>query len=59
MLPYLQVVFANLLFHAFYANLFFILLISVISGPLNEEFGWRGYALDSYDFQLCCFVCLH
>lgn len=27
-------------------NLFLILLISVISGPLNEEFGWRGYALD-------------
>ena len=23
-----------------------ILLISIISGPLNEEFGWRGYALD-------------
>ena len=27
-------------------NLFGVLLISVISGPLNEEFGWRGYALD-------------
>lgn len=26
--------------------LFLILLISLISGPLNEEFGWRGYALD-------------
>lgn len=24
----------------------FILLLSVISGPLNEEFGWRGFALD-------------
>lgn len=23
-----------------------ILLISFVSGPLNEEFGWRGYALD-------------
>lgn len=23
-----------------------ILLISLISGPLNEEFGWRGYSLD-------------
>lgn len=23
-----------------------VLLISLISGPLNEEFGWRGYALD-------------
>lgn len=27
-------------------NIFLILLISLISGPLNEEFGWRGYALD-------------
>lgn len=26
--------------------LFPVLLISIISGPLNEEFGWRGYALD-------------
>lgn len=26
-------------------NLFLILFISVISGPLNEEFGW-SYALD-------------
>lgn len=26
--------------------LFPILLISLISGPLNEELGWRGYALD-------------
>lgn len=23
-----------------------VLLVSLISGPLNEEFGWRGYALD-------------
>lgn len=23
-----------------------IILISIVSGPLNEEFGWRGYALD-------------
>lgn len=23
-----------------------VFLISLISGPLNEEFGWRGYALD-------------
>lgn len=23
-----------------------IIIISIISGPLNEEFGWRGYALD-------------
>ena len=23
-----------------------VLLISLASGPLNEEFGWRGYALD-------------
>ncbi|MDR0670484.1 MAG: CPBP family intramembrane metalloprotease [Treponema sp.] len=23
-----------------------ILLLSLVSGPLNEEFGWRGYALD-------------
>lgn len=27
-------------------NLFGVLFISAISGPLNEEFGWRGYALD-------------
>lgn len=27
-------------------NLFLVLFLSVISGPLNEEFGWRGYALD-------------
>jgi len=23
-----------------------LLLLSIISGPLNEEFGWRGYSLD-------------
>lgn len=23
-----------------------VIVISIISGPLNEEFGWRGYALD-------------
>lgn len=23
-----------------------VILISIVSGPLNEEFGWRGYALD-------------
>ena len=27
-------------------NIFLVLLLSLISGPLNEEFGWRGYALD-------------
>ena len=27
-------------------NILLILLLSLISGPLNEEFGWRGYALD-------------
>lgn len=27
-------------------NLFLVAFLSVISGPLNEEFGWRGYALD-------------
>lgn len=26
--------------------IFLVLVISLISGPLNEEFGWRGYALD-------------
>lgn len=26
--------------------LLLVLMISLISGPLNEEFGWRGYALD-------------
>lgn len=24
-----------------------VLMISLISGPLNEEFGWRGFALDN------------
>lgn len=28
------------------AMILLVLLISLISGPLNEEFGWRGYALD-------------
>lgn len=35
--------------HAILKNplmLFPILLISLASGPLNEEFGWRGFALD-------------
>lgn len=35
--------------HAIIAHplmLFVVLLASLISGPLNEEFGWRGYALD-------------
>ena len=27
-------------------NIFLVLFLSLISGPLNEEFGWRGYALD-------------
>ena len=27
-------------------NLLLVLFLSVISGPLNEEFGWRGFALD-------------
>lgn len=27
-------------------NVILILLITIISGPLNEEFGWRGFALD-------------
>ena len=27
-------------------NVLLVLLLSLISGPLNEEFGWRGYALD-------------
>ena len=27
-------------------NILLVLLLSLISGPLNEEFGWRGYALD-------------
>lgn len=35
--------------HLLWANpamIFLMLLLSLISGPLNEEFGWRGYALD-------------
>ena len=35
--------------HAIIQNPFYICVVvflSVISGPLNEEFGWRGYALD-------------
>lgn len=35
--------------HAIMENPFMlplVLLISLVSGPLNEEFGWRGYALD-------------
>lgn len=35
--------------HAIIRNPLFlplVLLISLISGPLNEEFGWRGFALD-------------
>lgn len=27
-------------------NILLVLLLSLISGPLNEEFGWRGYTLD-------------
>ena len=27
-------------------NIFPVLILSLVSGPLNEEFGWRGYALD-------------
>lgn len=27
-------------------NIFLVLIISLIPGPLNEEFGWRGFALD-------------
>jgi membrane protease YdiL (CAAX protease family) len=26
--------------------IFVMLLLSLVSGPLNEEFGWRGYSLD-------------
>lgn len=36
-------------------NLVFVLFISVISGPLNEEFGWRGYALEKL-FVRCGFT---
>jgi membrane protease YdiL (CAAX protease family) len=32
--------------------IFPIVLLSIVSGPLNEEFGWRGYALDKL---LLCF----
>jgi membrane protease YdiL (CAAX protease family) len=35
--------------HAAIANpamIFIMILLSLASGPLNEEFGWRGYALD-------------
>jgi membrane protease YdiL (CAAX protease family) len=39
-MDYLKAVAANPLY------IFLILLLSLISGPLNEEFGWRGYALD-------------
>ncbi|MDR1328093.1 MAG: CPBP family intramembrane metalloprotease [Oscillospiraceae bacterium] len=28
------------------AMIFVMLLLSLVSGPLNEEFGWRGYSLD-------------
>ena len=39
-MDYLKAIAANPL------NIFLVLLLSLISGPLNEEFGWRGYALD-------------
>lgn len=39
-MDYLRAIVANPL------NVFLVLLLSLISGPLNEEFGWRGYALD-------------
>ena len=39
-MDYIKAVAANPL------NIFLVLLLSLISGPLNEEFGWRGYALD-------------
>lgn len=29
-----------------------VILISLVSGPLNEEFGWRGYALDKLIVRL-------
>lgn len=29
-----------------------VTLISLVSGPLNEEFGWRGYALDKLIVRL-------
>ena len=36
--------------------IFIMLLLSLVSGPLNEEFGWRGYALDRlfYRFGFLC-----
>ncbi|WKY43380.1 type II CAAX endopeptidase family protein [Eubacteriaceae bacterium ES2] len=39
-MDFLDVILANPLM------IFPVLLISFLSGPLNEEFGWRGYALD-------------
>ena len=39
-MDYIKAIVANPL------NLLLVLLLSLISGPLNEEFGWRGYALD-------------
>ena len=39
-MDYLKAIIANPL------NILLVLLLSLISGPLNEEFGWRGYALD-------------
>ena len=32
-------------------NILPVLVLSLISGPLNEEFGWRGYALDRFLVQ--------
>ena len=32
--------------------IFVMLLLSLVSGPLNEEFGWRGYALDRLFYRL-------
>lgn len=34
--------------------LFPVLLISLLSGPLNEEFGWRGFALDKLLVRFGC-----
>ncbi|MCR4989438.1 MAG: CPBP family intramembrane metalloprotease [Lachnospiraceae bacterium] len=39
-MDYIRAIAGNPLF------IFLVLLLSLISGPLNEEFGWRGYALD-------------
>ena len=39
-MDYIRAIVANPL------NILLVLLLSLISGPLNEEFGWRGYALD-------------